>query len=258
MTDSPYVAAAALKFLHEAEARIRDLEAELQERLKIERLEVATAMNWKARAEKAEAERDQQERFKWAANQKLEDFLRTFAIQPSAIALAETLHKAEAALAAAKNEIARWEAMGHEYAIPKHQVEWVKRAAGRESGNGEGEERGPEAREPSSSLSAEGRVTVAAAKPAALTTPREHLCNTWFQGSEVEGRCSKDVGHDGDHAGDGAPPTGSPPTPQYARILEDEEDERAACLRAEAKDAYAELNTESKPRRHAPESKEAC
>ena len=86
------------------EARVRELEAEndvLDARVSLWGQINAALEAWKARAEKAEKERDQQERFKWAANQKLEDFIRTFAIQPSAVALAESLHKAEADLAAA-------------------------------------------------------------------------------------------------------------------------------------------------------------
>ena len=45
------------------------------------------------------------------------------------------LKKAEADLAAARERIQRWEAIGREYAIPKQQVEWVNQSpGGRDSG----------------------------------------------------------------------------------------------------------------------------
>jgi len=79
----------------------------------------------------------------------------------------QMLEKAEATLAAWQH---RWGGYDSQTMYP------LVRATGRESGNGEGEGRSPEARVLTSSPSAEGRVAVAAAKPAALTGRLSEVC----------------------------------------------------------------------------------
>jgi len=142
-------------------ARIRALKSE--ETALIERLNALEAHLAKAHesedravqaAEKAEKERDQQERFKWAANQRFEDFVRTFAVQPSQRALAEKLHRAEADLAAARVDVNGWRDRCSEIEtridavcpelqdilLEKHEP--IKRAAERESGGQQEEPNG--------------------------------------------------------------------------------------------------------------------
>lgn len=232
MTDSPYVVA--------LEARIRDLEAELAVyREPVPGLE----KTWRSRAEKAELERDESRR---------EEDFKAREINR----LLELVKKAEAALAIAEDILRRFIRTGGPHEARAEARIFIDRgkpfqlAAGRESianvpimcdGCGKRLDSLDEGLVVpglgGKPLGLACRVCAAAAKPAALP---------FHARTDMRKRR-------------GAPPTGSSPIPQYARVLEDEEDERAARLRAEAKDAYAELNTEIKPRRrHAPESKEAC
>jgi hypothetical protein len=127
----------------------------------------AQAKKQMARAEKAEAERDQQERFKWTANAARDEAVARLAEAlerwPSVLA---RVKEAEAELAALENRVTYYENNGklelddHGHSVPYGGF-CLKRAAGRDSGDDKDRKR--EGRVPEAIARAEAEAALAAA-----------------------------------------------------------------------------------------------